>query len=129
MSVRRNTTNRLTLIRTCAICGKTFLTTADTPFVRGVCENGRQLTKYYCSESCKLASYKHRFDGKAKQRKRERDRNRDRSEWWAAYYAEHSEEIRERRKQRWYEMSDEERLQEGRFYRTKRKLLEAANGN
>ncbi len=129
MGVRRNTKNRLTLIRNCAICGKSFLTTADTPFMRGVVSDGRQITCYYCSESCKLASYKHRFDGKAKERKRERDKNRDRSEWWKKYYAEHGEEKRERERRRRADMSEEERAEEGRFYRKKRKLLEAANGN
>lgn len=34
MSVRRNTTNRLTLYRVCYTCGKSFRTTADNPFMR-----------------------------------------------------------------------------------------------
>lgn len=36
MSVRRNTTNRLTLFRTCGTCGRSIVTTADTPWVRQV---------------------------------------------------------------------------------------------
>lgn len=34
MSVRRKTTNRLTLFRSCATCGREIVTTADTPFMR-----------------------------------------------------------------------------------------------
>ena len=130
MGVRRNTKNRLTLIRTCAVCGKTFLTTADTPFIRRVREGDREIIKYYCSETCKLASYKHKFDGKAEERRKERESRRDRSAWWKRYYAEHGEQKREKERQRRSAMSAEERSAEGRYYRKKRKLLEAAaNGH
>lgn len=65
MSVRRNTTNRLSLIRVCHTCGRSFPTTASTPFMRQIADVGgkRQKTCYFCSEACKLASYKHLFDG------------------------------------------------------------------
>ena len=55
MSVRRKTSNRLTLFRKCFICGKDIVTTADTPFVRQIANvNGKkQATVYFCSESCK----------------------------------------------------------------------------
>lgn len=126
MGVRRNTTNRWTLFRPCAVCGKQIVTTADTPFVRSVREGDRQITRYYCSESCKLASYKHKFDGKAEERRKERESRRDRSAWWKRYYAEHGEQKREKERQRRSAMSAEERSAEGRYYRKKRTLLEAA---
>lgn len=78
MSVRRQTTNRLTLLRHCETCGKAFTTTADTPFVRQMPKGvRRQATVYFCSEICKQASYKHLFDGKAHERRLQKDRNRD----------------------------------------------------
>lgn len=60
MSVRRDTTNRLTLCRTCGTCGRSIVTTADTPWVRQVERDGKkQATTYFCSERCFAASYKH----------------------------------------------------------------------
>ena len=60
MSVRRNTTNRLTLFRTCGTCGRSIVTTADTPWVRQVERDGKkQATTYFCCEGCFAASYKH----------------------------------------------------------------------
>ena len=49
MSVKRKVVDkRLTLFRTCGICGKSFVTTADTPWVRQVPRDGkRQATTYY----------------------------------------------------------------------------------
>lgn len=130
MGVRRNTTNRFTLIRTCYVCGKTFLTTADTPFVRQLpnVDGKKSKTCYFCSESCKQSTYKHLFDGKANERKRARDRNRDRTLQWTRYYAEHGDEVRERRKRNWYAMPEAERSAEGHYYRRKRKLLAEGAG-
>lgn len=73
MSVRRDTTNRLTLFRTCGTCGRSIVTTADTPWVRQVERDGKkQATTYFCSERCFAASYKHIgwYDGKAQERRR-----------------------------------------------------------
>lgn len=59
MSIRRDTTNRLSLIRVCHTCGRSFPTTAATPFMRQMynVDGKRQKTCYFCSEACKLASY------------------------------------------------------------------------
>ena len=100
MSVRRQTTNRLTLLRHCETCGKAFTTTADTPFVRQMTKGvRRQATVYFCSEICKQASYKHLFDGKAHERRLQKDRNRDKErerERGAIYREAHAEELREK---------------------------------
>ena len=80
MSVRRDTANRLTLYRTCGTCGRSIVTTADTPWVRQVERDGKkQATTYFCCESCFTASYKHIgwFDGKAEERRRAREAARD----------------------------------------------------
>ena len=61
MSVRHNTTNRLTLYRTCHTCGRSIVTTADTPFVRQILIDGRQVTCYFCGEECKRSGYTHQF--------------------------------------------------------------------
>ena len=60
MSVRRQTDTRLFLIRTCPNCGKIFPTTAASPFMRQIKNVGgkKQKTCYFCSETCKAASYK-----------------------------------------------------------------------
>ena len=75
MSVKRKVVDkRLTLFRTCGICGKSFVTTADTPWVRQVPRDGkRQATTYYCSTTCYQASYKYKgwYDGKTEERRRE----------------------------------------------------------
>lgn len=115
MGVRRNTTNRLTLYRTCHVCGQTMITTADTPFVRQLPGVGgkKQKTCYFCSESCKNSTYLHNFDGLYWKRKeeydRERDARRDRGEENRRYYAAHREAERERTRRRFSEMSDTER--------------------
>ena len=81
MSARRPyAEKRLTLFRICGTCGKTIVTTADTPWVRQVPRDGKKMaTTYFCSEGCYAASYKHIgwFDGKAEERRRLKDRNRD----------------------------------------------------
>ncbi len=103
MSVRRQVvlTGRRILYRTCGTCGRSIITTADTPWVRQVPRDGkRQATVYYCSETCKKASYKHLFDGKAEERRREREAKRDTREKNRRYYTAHAEELRERAKQR-----------------------------
>lgn len=106
MSVRKNTTNRLTLFRTCGTCGKQIVTTADTPWVRQVERDGkRQATTYFCCEKCYAASYKHIgwYDGKAEERRREKDRNRDPEKERARhrrYHQEHAEELREKARRR-----------------------------
>ena len=92
MSARRPyAEKRATLFRTCGTCGRSIVTTADTP--------------YYCSEGCYAASYKHIgwFDGKAEERRRLKDRNRDperERERGRRYYAAHREERVEAARQR-----------------------------
>lgn len=86
---------RLTLIRTCGTCGKTFSTTAESPWIRQVPRDGKkQATTYYCSTTCFRDSYKHVgfCDGKAEERRREKDRNRDSRERCRRYNAAHREE-------------------------------------
>lgn len=128
MSVRRKTvlTGRRTLFRQCDICGKSIVTTADTPFVRQVLRDGRQITVYYCSESCKKASYKYLswFDGKTEERKKAREAKRDIKEKNRRYYAAHADEMRERARRYRAEHSDSVR-EDNAYYRRKRTLLEA----
>lgn len=123
MAVRRDTKNRLTLIRTCGTCGCTFTTTADTPWVRQVPRDGKkQATTYYCSQTCHRASYKHLFNGKAEQRKKERDAHRDVREKNRRYYERHAEQERARQRKAYW--SDPEGHREAsRYERKKRKLL------
>ena len=97
MSVRRDATNRLTLFRTCGTCGRSIVTTADTPWVRQVERDGKkQATTYFCSERCFAASYKRIgwYDGKAQERRRAREAARDNRERNRRYYAQHAEEIK-----------------------------------
>lgn len=126
MSVRRNTTNRLTLYRICGTCGKGIVTTADTPWVRQVERDGkRQATTYYCSEKCFAASYKHIgwYDGKAEQRRREKEARRDTREKNRRYHAAHAEELRE--KARLYRAAHPgQAAADSAYQRRKRKLLE-----
>ena len=88
MAVRRKTANRLTLFRTCHTCGKSIVTTADTPFVRQIVIGGRQVTCYFCGEACKRASYKHTgwWDGLADARRKAREATRDTKEKNRRYY-------------------------------------------
>lgn len=72
MAVRRRTENRHMLIREYYMCGKIINTTASSPFMRQIANvNGKkQAIVYFCSESCKNKSYKHKFDGGAWKRKK-----------------------------------------------------------
>lgn len=127
MSVRRKTTNRLTLFRTCGTCGKQIVTTADTPWVRQVERDGkRQAITYFCSGKCFAASYKHIgwYDGKAEERRRLKERSRDpekQRERNRRYYAEHADEIREKKKYR--RMNGGQAAADCAYQRRKRKLL------
>ena len=99
MSVRRNTTNRLTLYRTCVTCGRQIVTTADTPWVRQVERDGKkQATTYFCSEKCFAASYKHIgwYDGKAEERRKLKEARRDWKTKNRKYREAHAEELREK---------------------------------
>ena len=127
MSVRRNTTNRLSLIRVCHTCGRSFPTTAATPFMRQIADVGgkRQKTCYFCSEACKLASYKHLFDGKAAERSKVREAARDISEKNRRYYATHAEQVRRRAKERYWADPEGSRAAVA-YQRNKRKLMEGA---
>ena len=105
MSTKRKVVDkRLTLFRTCGVCGKSFVTTADTPWVRQVPRDGkRQATTYYCSTTCYQASYKYKgwYDGKTEERRREREKKRpDRSAYMAKWRAEHRDHIREYNRER-----------------------------
>ena len=99
MSVRRNTTNRLTLYRTCGTCGRQIVTTADTPWVRQVERDGKkQATTYFCSEKCFAASYKHIgwYDGKAEERRKLKEARRDWKTKNRKYREAHAEELLEK---------------------------------
>lgn len=128
MSVRRQTTNRLTLLRYCETCGKAIITTADTPFIRQMPKGvRRQATVYFCSESCKQASYKHLFDGKAHERRLQKDRNRDKEQErarWATYREAHAEELREKARRSRQE-NPGMAAADSAYSRRKRKLLNA----
>ena len=127
MSMRKITSNRITLIRSCFICGKTFITTASTPFMRQMTNvNGKkQATVYFCSEGCKKSSYKHIgwFDGKADIRREEREAKRDIKEKNRRYYLAHAEEIKAKKRKK-YQENREEYLLNQKYSREKRKLLE-----
>lgn len=128
MSVRRIAQKRLNLIRTCQTCGKTFPTTADSPFMRQLYNVGgkKQKTCYFCSESCKNASYKHRFDGKAPERRAAREAQRDNSERNRRYYAAHAEQLRAKARDRYW--ADPEQAREtNRYNRKKRSNLRSSN--
>ena len=125
MSVRRNTTNRLTLYRTCGTCGRQIVTTADTPWVRQVERDGKkQATTYFCSEKCFAASYKHIgwYDGKAEERRKLKEARRDWKTKNRKYREAHAEELREKARLRRLAnpgMSDADSA----YNRKKRKLL------
>lgn len=121
MSVRRNTTNRLTLFRTCYTCGQTMITTADTPFVRQIrnVDGKGAKTCYFCSERCKQEAYIHKFDGLAWKRKEERDAARDITAKNKRFYAAHADELRARRRAQYYAMSEEDRAAENAYRRAK----------
>lgn len=116
--VRRQTTNRLTLFRTCYVCGQTMITTADTPFMRQLpnVDGKKQKTCYFCSESCKQSTYIHNFDGLAWKRKQEYEAQRDTKEKNRRFYAAHAEEMRERSRAQRAAMTEEDKEKE-RIYR------------
>lgn len=122
MSVRRKTGNRLTLFRTCHTCGKSIVTTADTPFVRQILIDGRQVTCYFCGEKCKRASYKHPgwWDGLAEARRKAREaaRAHDKNR---RYYTAHAEKERQRARERYWKDPESARAN-NRYQREKRKL-------
>ena len=126
MSVRRQTANRLTLLRYCETCGKAITTTADTPFVRQMPKGvRRQATVYFCAESCEQARYKYIFDGKAHERRLQKDRNRDKEkerERHREYYTTHAEERRQKAKLRRQETPGMAAADSA-YHRRKRKLL------
>jgi len=124
MSVRRKTENRLNLIRTCGTCDRVFPTTASSPWIRQVPRDGKkQATTYFCSGSCKRASYKHLFDGKAEERKKQREAGRDISTKNSRYYAAHAEQERARARMKYW--SNPEAARADLVYsRCKRKALE-----
>lgn len=126
MSVRKQTANRRSLIRVCGTCGKTFPTTAASPWMRSILgEDGHWRITYFCSSSCFQSSYKHIgwYDGKADIRRQEREESRDRSEYNRRYRESHREQINQRRRERYWENHEEE-LASNRYAKKKRKLLE-----
>ena len=127
MSIRRNTKNRLMLIRTCHTCGRTFSVTADSPFMRMIpnVDGKKQKTCYFCTEKCYAASYKHIgfFDGLAWKRRQEREARRDIREKNRRYYAAHAEQERERARARYWADPEQARADNA-YQRRKRKLLE-----
>lgn len=126
MSVRRKTGNRLTLYRTCHTCGKSIVTTADTPYVRQIVIDGRQVTCYFCSERCKRASYKHPgwWDGLADARRKAKEDARDVREKNRRYYDTHAEKERQRARKRYWSDPESARA-DNRYQREKRRLQSA----
>lgn len=124
MAVRKNTTNRLTLYRTCHTCGKNIVTTADTPFVRQIVVDGKQKTCYFCSESCKRASYKHPgwWDGLADARRKAREAARDTREKNRRYYQANADKERQRARERYWKDPEKARA-DNRYQRQKRAEL------
>lgn len=125
MSVRRKTGNRLILFRTCHTCGKSIVTTADTPFVRQIVIDGRQVTCYFCSEGCKRDSYKHSgwWDGLADARRKEKEAARA-QEKNRRYYTAHAEKERRRARARYW-MDPEAARAASKYQRVKRKSMKA----
>ena len=127
MSIRRDTNNRRTLYRTCYTCGKEFSTTASSPFMRQMynVDGKKQKTCYFCSDSCKRASYKYIswYDGKAEERRRAREAARDVREKNRRYYQAHVEQERQRSRERYW--ADPQKAQADMAYqRRKRGLVE-----
>ena len=101
------------------------VTTAASPFMRQMERDGkRQATTYFCSESCKKASYKHVgwYDGKTEERRKEREKNRDVREKNRRYYAAHAEEIKAK-KRAYYAAHPGLSAENSRYWRAKNKLL------
>lgn len=131
MSVRKKCVERRrTLIRCCDTCGRTFSTSAESPWIRQVPkmeEGKRQATVYYCSEGCKQASYKHLFDGKADERKRARDAQRDRREYRQFLYQRNAEQERAYQRERYWSDPGKHRADQA-YQRKKRKLMAIDGG-
>ena len=129
MSIRKNTTNRYTLFRTCYVCGQMMVTTADTPFMRQLynVDGKKQKTVYFCSESCKESTYKHHFDGLAWKRREEREAQRDNAARNKHYYDNHADQERERAKQRYHAMTEEDRSKLNAYRRRQRALSKKEN--
>ena len=125
MSVRRKTTNRLVLFRTCHTCGKVFRTTADNPFMRQMynVDGKRQKICYFCSEDCWRASYKHKgyWDGLTEARKKAREAARDVREKNRRYYAAHAAELRQRARERYW--SDPEAARADNRYKREKRMV------
>lgn len=125
MSVRRKTENRMNLYRQCWICGKWFWTTADTPWVRQLCNVGgkKQKTCYFCSSSCKEASYKMPHHGKGKINSEVHGRARRHTPWENhCYYVANAEQIKERKRAQYW--ADPEAAREAnRYNKLKRKMM------
>lgn len=71
--------------------------------------DGSQHICYFCSETCKLSTYKHKFDGLAWKRRKEREATRDRSAKNYRYYHANEEAMRERARAAYATLSPEER--------------------
>lgn len=121
MALRKNTSNRKILFRECYICGRTFTTTASTPWLRQLPRDGkRQCNTYFCSQTCYEKSFKHIFDGKARERRKKREAEEDRSEKNHRYYERHAEEIRAKKKE-WYWRNLEEAKRINQYNKAKMK--------
>lgn len=102
------------------------VTSAASPFMRMVARDGkRQAITYYCSESCKKASYKHIgwADGKADERRKEREQKRDIAEKNRRYYEAHAEEIKAKERA-YYAEHPGLAAENSRYWRKKQRLLE-----
>lgn len=102
------------------------VTTAASPFMRQIERDGkRQAITYFCSESCKNASYKHIgwYDGKVEERRKEREKNRDVREKNRRYYAAHAEEIKAKKRE-YYAAHPGLAAENSRYCRAKKKLLD-----
>lgn len=127
MSVRRKTTNRLTLYRTCHACGRVFRTTADHPFIRQIPADGKkQKTCYFCCESCWRASYAHPgwWDGMKMPAERPEKPPETSGRRTGDYYAAHAEELRQRARERYW--SDPEAAREDNRYQRQKRRMQSA---
>lgn len=125
MSVRRKTNVRKTLIRECGKCGKTFVTSAASPWIRQMPRDGKeQAITYFCSQSCYDASYIHKFDGLEWKRRMERESKRDITAKNRKYYQNHKEQEKQRNRERYW-ANHEASLLSLRYNREKRKLIAA----
>lgn len=130
MSIRKDTTNRRTLFRTCFVCGRTMSTTASTPFMRQLrdVDGKKQAIVYFCSETCKNSTYIRHFDGLAWKRREEKEARRDNTERNRRYYEAHRDQERERAKQRYHAMTQEE-LDKLNAYRRRQRAMMKKEAN